>query len=281
MTPPHGGRETPMTTTAEIVAAMLKENTGTHMLDSGFGNGRHWQQNAARNFEAEPEGAIHCSGRWGELWVTANLYHYATQKLRFAPTWQARFEAYCEKADNERRSTPWLELMGGFFDQLAEEGHKVTTPYGGDEGAMCVNSYNEENCLSQNVQLYVAEVDGEELYLVQVHGGADIRGGYTAPKAFTGASGSEWDFLRWTDTRLACDNCEAGWESYGGHNFEPDGNTDDVPPLDRNLPIFEAGVENEAGETRAEPGVGYLFKGEDGSVHCPCCGTGKLAGWFG
>jgi hypothetical protein len=36
----------------ETIRQMLKENTGRHPLDSGFGNGRHWQKNQDRDFES-------------------------------------------------------------------------------------------------------------------------------------------------------------------------------------------------------------------------------------
>ena len=36
-----------------IVSEMLKENTGTHFLDSGGSYGRSWQRNQKRDFEKE------------------------------------------------------------------------------------------------------------------------------------------------------------------------------------------------------------------------------------
>lgn len=38
-----------MTTTREIIYAMLTSNTGSHMLDSGGAYGRHWERNASKS----------------------------------------------------------------------------------------------------------------------------------------------------------------------------------------------------------------------------------------
>ena len=46
--------ETDTRTTAEVIADMLRENTGKHFLDSGGAYGRHWERNQDRDFSAEP-----------------------------------------------------------------------------------------------------------------------------------------------------------------------------------------------------------------------------------
>ena len=35
----------------QTIYNMLTENTGTHMLDSGGGSGRHWQRNQKKSIE--------------------------------------------------------------------------------------------------------------------------------------------------------------------------------------------------------------------------------------
>jgi hypothetical protein len=46
------------TTLKEKITAMLKENTGIHMLDSGGYGGRHWQRNQKRDFEKETDSSF-------------------------------------------------------------------------------------------------------------------------------------------------------------------------------------------------------------------------------
>ena len=50
--------------TREVIAEMLRENTGRSVLDSGDYYGRHWEANQNRDFEKEPEGLLHLP-RWG------------------------------------------------------------------------------------------------------------------------------------------------------------------------------------------------------------------------
>ena len=37
-----------------LIIEMLKENTGTHFLDSGGNSNRNWQRNQDINFEGQP-----------------------------------------------------------------------------------------------------------------------------------------------------------------------------------------------------------------------------------
>src|SRR5690606_23393942 len=68
--------ETHIPSTEEVLASMLKENTGTHMLDSGGAYGRHWQRNQGRDFEAEKETELKFGIYNGkpEITVTHNTY---------------------------------------------------------------------------------------------------------------------------------------------------------------------------------------------------------------
>lgn len=155
------------TQTQEVIASMLVENTGIHMLDSGGSMGRHWQRNAGKtvaDFVAEPQASI---DRFG---VTLSVFHFLSSSLDYAPEMQKQFEAFCANDDDG-----WLSLAQRFFtDELWVSDDKVDT----------WNTYNGESALSQCVQCVCAPYEGKTLALVQVHNGADVRGGYTAPKAF-------------------------------------------------------------------------------------------------
>ncbi|MEW6251079.1 MAG: hypothetical protein AB1716_10560, partial [Planctomycetota bacterium] len=96
--------------TAEVLAAMLHENTGTHLLDSGgrpkydehgqymgseYGYGRHWERNLGRRFEDEPATLV--SFRWG-IEVTHHVYHWLVERLEFDEAIQDLFDAFQEQA---------------------------------------------------------------------------------------------------------------------------------------------------------------------------------------
>jgi len=262
-------------TTSDVLKAMLTENTGTHFLDSGGANGRAWQRNQGRDFDKEPSGILSV-----RIWkpaehkadwdVTLSTYHFLNERVRFLPDWQARFDAYVESHDYERRSTPWLALMEGFFDDLKERGHEVTGPSGGDE-RFTVNTYNHPSFLSQVLQYVAAAVDDVPLYLLQIHGGADVRGGYTAPKFFGEGGHSELALLGDYQCVVACDKCEANWCN-DGHSFGYDGGSGD--PLNE-YPVVTAGVLFNGKKVRG-PAEGRVFLYADKSVSCPKCAKGKL-----
>ena len=155
--------------TANLIHTMLTTSTGTHMLDSGGDNGRHWQRNQSKSladFNAEPEAVLewYCTrddaGNIIEAHpeVTVSLFH----KLTSGVIWQ---DDYCRTSSEQ---SEWLDMR--WFVQ----------PHG-SEGW---NTYNWENNFSQVIQGHNLELEGEHYVLIQIHNGADVRGGYTDAKLF-------------------------------------------------------------------------------------------------
>lgn len=185
-------------TTKQVIADMLHENTGTHMLDSGGAYGRHWQQNQEIDFGKQPPVVLDITG--GYIDYTRNLYHFLSENLEYAPKMQKRFDRFIEK----REDTYYLQDMQDFAEAIKAKGL-----YG--EGAgFIVNSYNGECNLSQTIQFMYFEDNGAAYVLLQVHNGCDVRGGYTSPKAF---SVEDESFLSLADGYLYCKN---------GHNWQTD-----------------------------------------------------------
>ncbi len=162
------------TPTEQVIAAMLKENTGRSFLDSGSAYGRNWERNQLRDFHKEPPCVARMEGDW--LNVTYNVYYYLCAFLEYAPGVQDQFLKWCQEVDPHQEKH-WPELMRGF----ACEGDNI---YGGGG-----NTYNWEHILSQDLQYDLFHIEGEDhkftpCILLQIHGGCDARGGYTNPKAF-------------------------------------------------------------------------------------------------
>ena len=169
-----------MTKTAQVLKAMLTENTGTHMLDSGGAYGRAWQQNKGRDFDAEPAATI--SVEEGYIDIRRSTFHFLNECLEFDEAMDARFGAFNRKRDPGDQ-IPWLALMEEFTDELRAlnlygEGPPVTGIYG--EGKpVTVNTYNHESLVDQILQYIYFEIDEQGYVLLQIHGGCDARGGYT------------------------------------------------------------------------------------------------------
>jgi hypothetical protein len=151
-------------TSQQVIAEMLTENTGRHILDSGDAYGRHWQKNNGRTlseWNSEPEA-------WADSWgVTLSVYHYLTNRLEYAPLLDEEFRSFCEANPDDSHL--------GLAESFATEK---------DSSAHSWNTYNGNDSLSQTLQ-GVTFSDGDEVFvLLQIHGGADVRGGYTTPRAF-------------------------------------------------------------------------------------------------
>jgi len=191
--------------TETVLQSILTENTGRSLLDSGDHYGRHWEENQGRDFESEDPVKVNFSARTQSAVPSINVYHYLKRHLEYAPEVDSDFQEFLETG-------------------LYTEGDPMT-----------FNSYNGECALSQTIQgvLYHTSdrygYDGSEsIVLLQVHGGCDVRGGYTRPRAFTPATSGARLFL-WADASLH--DSDAGphgtyWQTDdAGYNWYMDGST--------------------------------------------------------
>jgi hypothetical protein len=160
-----------ITQTDEILVGMLTENTGTHMLDSGGAYGRHWERNQGRDIQSfidAPEVEV------SEYGISLDLFHFLRDRIQFVPELQEMFDEWANSEENKDEG--WYALI----DQWCED--RRSEYFGG------FNSYNDDNLLSQTIQGGFFQYDDGTYLILQIHGGADVRGGYTAPKIF-----SVWD----------------------------------------------------------------------------------------
>jgi hypothetical protein len=155
-----------MATIKNIIAKMLKENTGTHFLDSGGDNGRAWQRNQKINFEKTPRIEVDKYG------VTVSTYHYLKEILSL--------DEVTKKVNSfiTKNKLHWV-------DEVADEmGAKELFYYDLESFSETINTYNGENNLSQILLFKTFKILDNVYVLLQVHNGADVRGGYTDCKCF-------------------------------------------------------------------------------------------------
>ena len=164
-----------MTKTAQVLKAMLTENTGTHMLDSGGAYGRSWQQNQGRDFDTEPAATI--SVEEGYIDIRRSTFHFLNECLEFDESMTLGFEQFCKASDPDGH-LPWLPLMEEFAESIGAMGIY------GEGDPVTVNTYNHDSLVDQILQYIYFEIEEQGYVLLQIHGGSDARGGYTAPKAF-------------------------------------------------------------------------------------------------
>lgn len=166
----------------ELVYSMLTENTGTHFLDSGGTSGRMWQRNenkCLQDFENEAAESYQYAADSNEIFRTVSVYHFLTNDLQI--------DNICFRF-NELNTAP--------KDWDADTGINISI-YGVSSNAWgyltCEhyvevqrswNTYNGDSDLSQILQGANLIINDEHYILIQIHGGADVRGGYTDAKLF-------------------------------------------------------------------------------------------------
>lgn len=159
--------QTTIKTVDQHLKEMLKENTGSHFLDSGGAYGRHWERNQGRDFENEPRVMV-------DLDVpVVNVYHYLNEVLGVD-----EFTEYVNQLI-DYDGVHWAqEALVSVRDR--DLVHKATS---------VKNTYNEEENLSQVLQVACFSRSDEmgipAVYvLLQIHQGCDVRGGYTQARCF-------------------------------------------------------------------------------------------------
>ena len=177
-------------TDAEIFALACRENTGSHVLDSGGAYGRHHEKPALNlgspdiTLEVYGRGTEFLPQRDPEVVATIETAKFLTEKFDILRELHSEFETWQDERDGD-----WFELASDF---MLEKGY---------QSAAKDNVYNRENDLSQ---VYVWEVfqssenknkdwiyDAEAVVVIWVHTGCDVRSGYGSP-LFCRSSGSDY-----------------------------------------------------------------------------------------
>lgn len=194
------------TLTERVLYHMLRENTGANILDSGGAYGRSWERNQAVDFASRPRASVQF---WARSWhgeapkievdVTIDLYHFLNEKLDYDRAMTRAFNRFAVLPDNEDKG--WIEISELFPDWIAERRETDAEVIG------CENSYNCDNFLSQTIQFVLFTMDHEQYCILQVHGGCDVRGGYTRPKVFRCTD--EWSVCDYYRASIAPDWKEA------------------------------------------------------------------------
>jgi len=177
-------------TTEQMVVQQLTENTGRALCDSGDAYGRNWQRNQGKDFSAAPAVTVswdafrardeeHLPGQL-MLCGTVDLYHWMTRNLEFDAELQAQLDEFAAREENE--DSCWLQIQEEFADYLHDrDGHEAEP--------RVINTYNDPDNVDlsqvlQYVELYTEDRHEPSHLIVSVHGGCDVRGGYTSPVVY-------------------------------------------------------------------------------------------------
>lgn len=206
-----------MTETEQVIADMLTENTGRHMLDSGGSAGRHWQRNQGRQFLQEPRGTV------DRDYFTVSLFHWLSSRAEYDARLDKHWEEFCDKPENEGET--WFELVPKYIEHIQAVCKRNNLDVGGiygDGDPVCVYTYNEDSLLDQDIHFWYAEIEGVEYALISIHGGCDARGGFTRPRVFEVQGNSELALFDYRQGTIYCTgaDCGAAWDSIDGQGLE-------------------------------------------------------------
>lgn len=179
---------------------MLTTSTGRHMLDSGDYYGRNWEKNQTRSIEdfiAEPVATLDTCGD-----LTISVFHHLNSCLFLAPELDAEYVEFTKSSEAGH-----LEDIADFLESISAT------------ATASVNTYNHDSALSQVLQYQCFEVCGGEYIALQIHQGADVRGGYTRPVIFAGS----FEDIVYESARIYCTGQERHPYDWSGGEWLSDG----------------------------------------------------------
>lgn len=307
-----------LTPTEKMLEELMTERTSHVLVDSGDYYGRHYERNRKRRLRDEPEATFDVYVRPNgtvDLSISLSAFHWLNSRLEYNERLDKVFQTWARRPRNER--TPWLQLAQEFPNYLARFGFECTGIYG-EGGPHVVNSYNEETALDQTVQFVFFNLTGPEdkvnsepVVLLSMHGGCDVRWGYSTARAFsvdTNMHGDETCIFDFGRLSLSCDGkphpkmccptnglhlpfpkgpfvCSActtnNWEKYhrwnsdnGGYSFH-DAGDGNIPDAMRNLDIPFRALDAYENWT---PGTLWVL--DEKAPLCPVCGSTLSAGSY-
>lgn len=163
----------------QVIASMLTENTGRHLLDSGGAYGRNWERNQGLDldhFESRPAVTLEVS-EWRDgqfdLSPTIDLFHH----LKGCLEWDELCQEFSDLGVADWDASSFYGVSSEGEEWLLERFKAKGDSF---------NSYNWSANFSQVIQGdFLEDLDSGDTYLLlQIHGGCDVRGGYTNARLF-------------------------------------------------------------------------------------------------
>lgn len=150
---------------------LLRTNTGKHLLDSGDYYGRHYERNCIINPRLEPEVFNHYYKGIYE-YSTVSIFHYLKRLLSIDDI-SIKLNKYLDRFDRYI----WCQEAVDLIMQRYDNRYNI-------KDKRCENTYNYPSNLSQVLQFNVIVINDNPYVLLQIHGGCDVRGGYTTVTCF-------------------------------------------------------------------------------------------------
>lgn len=187
---------------AKTFYELARVNTGTHFLDSGSAYGRHHEKGPI----PETQPLEYASGDMLLISTAALLTEHADIDLRATRHLQRWADLVDPHDDRD-----YGDLAEEYVRRMCEKERPYAESWDdGGEGVISDNSYNSDTDLDQDFWWTGAGYYGP--FLLRMHNGCDIRGGYTAPVVCTSGEGISDVICHW-QIQPYCYRCHAEAES--------------------------------------------------------------------
>ena len=216
------------------------------------GYGRAHERNQGRTFVDEPATSLHFSSwcvdktgkegptteRGGDIEFAIEVFHYLNRYLDYDKSLDGFYSWYTDEI-KEEKDDPYSQDVEDFIQWMRDSGFEIGGLHGDNEEAWSGNTYNGDCNLTQTLQYWLLSVNEvpeeyEErlpcpsfyMLILQIHQGADVRGGYTAPTVFTANDQYDMDsFFCFSDGEIYCNGCEAHWQTDDVYYWYEDGSS--------------------------------------------------------
>lgn len=200
----------------KALVEMATENTGVHMLDSGGSMGRGWQQmrgmlsGGYNPFEQDLVVEVDADRAVN---ATINVMSFLYHQLNITGDSKDLQEIF-DKIANENTREAWHEIKRLFFSHLFNKSDD--RPSYGYEKLYSENTYNRDCILSKTLQYVMFKWEDDIFILLEMHNGADVRGGYSAPAVFAVTDEDNWHSAE-SNLGASCDCLQMYSDQYGYH----------------------------------------------------------------
>jgi hypothetical protein len=159
-----------MNTIKQKLIELLTENTGKALCDSGDAYGRNYERNQNIDFDKTDRVSFDLytdSDGNTSIDFSVSLYHFFSEILEINDVTDFLNSQYSK----------WYDSLND--DDVCGVDLFVKFINGTTKQECMYNTYNYENNLSQVFQFYVFQYNNEFYAIIEIHGGCDVRGGYT------------------------------------------------------------------------------------------------------
>lgn len=215
---------------------LLTQEISKSLLDSGSIYGYNYEENRKKDLENIDPVDVDIWDK-DDIVVSFNIYHFLHTYLKTSEN-SRKLNSILFKFHKMERFED-IHNFDNFLEYLGNKGLDIDVVVGK------ANTYNYDNILSQGMIYEIFSLDGEDFIILSVHGGCDIRGGYSQPY-IAKLEDRDYFIIAQLDVSANC-NCGSWMSDDAGYSWYYEGSTRNERPLKESVKLIES---DEYGENK-------------------------------